>query len=62
MWNYLYEFVDEYSEYCGECVFVQCDTKEEADKIMFANFLDEETAYLGRYDDDEAEAMGYDTY
>ena len=62
MWNYLFEIVSEYSELCGERVFVQCDTKEEAEEIMAQDFWGEKVAYLGKYTDDEAEMMGYDTF
>lgn len=62
MWNYLFEIVGEESEYCGEMFFVQCDTIEEAEDIVKIYFTDEEVKYLGLFDDEEAEEMGYDTY
>lgn len=62
MWNYLFEIIGEESEYCGEMFFVQCDTIEEAEDIVKIYFTDEEVKYLGLFDDEEAEAMGYDTY
>lgn len=62
MWNYLFEIVGEYSELCGERFFAQCDIKEEAEEMLAENFWGEEIAYLGKYTDDEAEMMGYDTY
>lgn len=62
MWNFMYEFVDEYSDYCGEIIFVQCDTREEAEEIVMENFGKEQVNFLGRYTDEEAEWYGYDTY
>ncbi len=62
MWNYLFEIVSEYSELCGERFFAQCDTKEEAEEIMAENFWGEKVAYIGKYTDEEADMMGYDTY
>lgn len=62
MWNYLYEFIGEDSDLCGERIFVQCDTKDEAEEIVMENFGCEDIEYLGKYGDDEAEEMGYDTY
>lgn len=62
MINYLFEFVNEYSILCGERIFVQCNSKEEADKIIDENFWGDGLVYLGEYSDEEAEEMGYDTY
>lgn len=62
MWNYLFEIVGEYSELSGERFFAQCDTKEEAEEIMAENFWGEQVICLGRYSDDVAEMMGYDTF
>lgn len=62
MWNYLYEIIGEESEYCGEMFFVQCDTLEEAKEILLIYFTDEKLRYIGPFNDEEAEAMGYDTY
>lgn len=62
MWNYLFEIVGEESEFCGELFFVQCDTLEEAEEILKIYFIDEKLHYIGLFDDEEAEAMGYDTY
>ena len=58
----MFEIIGEESEYCGEMFFVQCDTIEEAEDIVKIYFTDEEVKYLGLFDDEEAEAMGYDTY
>ena len=61
--NYLFEITDEESELCGEEFFVQADTKKDAWGIVFDNFgTDLRIKYLGKYSDEEAEAMGYDTY
>lgn len=62
MWNYLFEFADEWDERCGERFFVQCDTEEEADEILGQYFWGNRIHPLGKYTDDEAEEMGYDTY
>jgi hypothetical protein len=61
MWNFLFEVKDEDSEFCGELFFVQCDTIKEA-WYTAHEFFEEELAYRGRYSDEEAESMGYDTY
>lgn len=62
MWNYLFEVVDEGSDLNGERFFVQCKTRKEADEIVIEYFCDDRVAYLGKYSDEEAEWMGYDTY
>ena len=62
MWNYLFEITSEWSDMCGEQFFVQCDTRDEADEILGEYFWGEKCHYLGRYSDEEAEIMGYDTY
>lgn len=62
MWNYLFEIVSEYGELGGERYFVQCDTKEQAEEIMAEHFWGEKGVYIGKYTDDEAEMMGYDTF
>lgn len=62
MWNYLYEIIGEESQYCGEMFFVQCDTLEEAEEILKLYFTGKKLRYIGPFDDEEAEAMGYDTY
>lgn len=60
--NYLYEITTYNSRWCGERFFIQCDTMEEAEKILAKEFFGEQTEYLGTYDDDEAEMLGYDTF
>ena len=65
MWNFLVAFDDEYSDLCGEYIFVQCDSWKEADDFMFSDdnpFKGEHFHYEGRFTDGEAEALGYDTY
>lgn len=62
MWDYLFECVDEDSKLCGEQFFVECDSLEEAWMIADSNFPNEELDYLGKYDPEEAEILGYDTY
>lgn len=62
MWNYLFEIVSEYSDLCGEQFFVQCDTLEETDEILGKYFWGERVHYLGKYTDEEAEEIGFDTY
>ena len=62
MWNYLFEIVSEWSENCGEQFFVQCNTREEADEVLGQYFWGEKVRCLGKYTDEEAEGMGYDTY
>lgn len=62
MWNYLYEVVSEWSDCCGEQFFIQCNNIQETDEILAQYFWGEKVKYLGRYSDEEAEAMGLDTY
>lgn len=62
MWNYLFEIISEWSENYGEQFFIQCDTREKADEILSQYFQGEKVKYLGKYTDEEAEIMGYDTY
>ena len=62
MWNYLFEIISEWSENYGEQFFIQCDTREKADEILSQYFWGEKIKYLGKYTDEEAEIMGYDTY
>ena len=65
MWKgYLFEFVDEDSENCGELFFVELFDVEEKDAIKYALdlFPDEELTFLGEYSVEEAEELGYDTY
>jgi len=63
MWNYLFEIVSEWSENCGEQFFIQCNTKEEADELLASCLVEgEHCDYLGRFTDEEAEMMGFDTY
>ena len=58
MKNYLFRIIG--GEYEGEEFFVQANNKFEAFQI--ARKVAEEICYLGIYDDEEAERMGYDTY
>ncbi len=64
MWNWLFEVTGIYSNLCGERFFVQCDTFEEAEEILSTidGLWGERIECLGRYTDDEAEDLGYDTY
>jgi len=62
MWNYLFEIISEWSKNYGEQFFIQCDTREKADEILSQYFWGEKIKYLGKYTDEEAEMMGYDTY
>lgn len=65
MWNYLFEIVNEENEYCGELFFIQCDNLAEAYRIAFDLFEVErphDLHFWGKYTDEEAEAMGCDTY
>ena len=62
MSNYLFEFEGQESELCGEAFFVQTDSKHKAFIIAESNFPDEPLCYIGKFSDEEAEAMGFDTY
>lgn len=62
MKNYLFEFVDEWSDLCGEQFFVQCNTREEADEIINQYFPNEKVHYIDEFTDEEAEILGFDTY
>ena len=58
MWDFL--FIDNES---GEEFFVECDTKKEAWGIVFDNFgVNPNIKFLGKYTNEEAEILGYDTY
>lgn len=62
MWYFLFECVYEYSNLCGERFFVYASTEEEAWQIAKKEFRGERLEYQGKYDDFEAEMLGYDTY
>jgi len=62
MKNYLFEVTGEWSELCGECFFVQCNNRKEANEALDTYFWGEEVKCLGIFTDEEAECMGYDTY
>ena len=62
MWDYLFEVVDENSEFFGETFFVECNNLHTAWEIATDTFCGEELDYLGKYSRDEAEMMGLDTY
>lgn len=65
MWkDYLFEFVSEDSDNCGEQFFVELFDVTEEDAIKYALdlFPDEELAYCGEYSVKEAEEIGFDTY
>ena len=62
VWNYLFEFNDEEDKLCGERIFIQCDTLPEAEEVLKISGWYGKVAFLGIYDDDEAEILGYDTY
>lgn len=62
MRNFLFEITSEWSDLCGEQFFIQCDTLDEADEVLGEYFWGEKVTYLGEFTDEEAEAMGYDTY
>lgn len=61
MWNWLFEVDDEDSNLWGEQFFVQCDTFKEALHIA-KNYFDVSLVCYGKYNDEEAEWMGLDTY
>lgn len=62
--NFLFEDTNSDSYLCGERFFVQCNSRTEALNIIEeeTNFNIENLTCLGKYNDWEAEAMGYDTY
>lgn len=62
MWNFLVEITTEGSDLEGEEFFVQASTIYEADEIVAQYFENEKYCYHGRFTDEEAEAMGLDTY
>ena len=57
MFDYL--FFDAIS---GEHFFVECDSYDEALDIASRYFYLSYIEYLGEYDPEEAEILGYDTY
>lgn len=63
--NHWFEIVGTDSELCGEEFFVALDkifTKDVAFKLAREYFPNEHLVYLGWVNDEEAEAMGLDTY
>lgn len=62
MWNYLFEVVSKWSENYGKQFFVQCNTREEADKVLSEYFWGDKVEYLGKYTEEEAEMTGLDIY
>ncbi len=62
MWNFLFEITTEGSDCEGEQFFVQAKGLTEAEEIIDMWFEDENYCYHGRFTDEEAEAMGLDTY
>lgn len=66
MTNYLFENTNEYSDLCGERIFVQCDNYYKAleilEEILEREFIVSDWEYCGEYTDGEAEMIGYDTY
>ena len=56
--NFLYE-----DKESGERFFVQCTSAAEAEAILLEEGFDlDGVVAIGIYDNDEAEALGYDTY
>lgn len=62
MTNYLFENINEDSDWCGERTFVQCDSYDNAIEILEKDFTVSDWEYCGEYTDEEAEMIGYDTY
>ena len=65
MWkDYLFEFIGEDDENCGEQFFVELFdvTAENAIKYALDLFPNSELAYCGEYSVEEAEEIGFDTY
>lgn len=64
--NYLFEVVDEDSEFCGEEFLVEVqsgiDSFNQARAIAEENFPNTKLKAYGPYSVEEAEAMGLDTY
>ena len=58
--NFLFELVS--GEYEGEEFFVQAANKIDAVAVARKVAEGEKVRYLGAYNDEEAEWMGYDTY
>lgn len=62
MKDYLFEIIDENSDYCGEQFFVECESLREAWETADVNFPDVALRCYGSYSIAEAEMMGLDTY
>ena len=62
MKDYLFEIIDEDSDYCGEQFFVECESLADAWEIANGNFPDVTLEYYGPYSVEEAEMLGLDTY
>ena len=57
-YNFLFE-----DEESGERFFVQCADETKCEAILLENGFDLDSVYqIGVYDDEDAEALGYDTY
>lgn len=59
--NYLYVVSGPSSPYSGETFFVYAKNRSEAD-LMAYTVYGEKTEFMGKYSDNQAEMMGYDTY
>lgn len=63
MKNFLFEVTGGNYDNEGERFFVQCERFDEAAVVLDEYFPDGiEVKFVGAFDDEEAEAMGYDTF
>lgn len=62
MIDYLFEIVDEDSDCCGECFFVECAKDENPWDVIAEYFGNTEIVFIDKYTPAEAEILGYDTY
>ena len=61
--DYLFENVNEDSDWCGEQFFIECKENEDPWIIVKMNFCTtEDFELIGEYTPEEAEILGYDTY
>jgi len=60
MYNFLFKVLED--EGYGELFFVQADMYSEAKEIVKKWFGEIKVKFCGKFDDDEADRLGYDTY
>ena len=60
--DYCYQFTNEDDEYCGEYIFVECSSREEAEKSIRELEWENRVEFVYECSVEKAEEIGYDTY